>query len=295
MAVDRARVETGIERLRPPDKDPRGKRPMLVGLGVLGLVGAAAVGTLVLGGGSGSDDESATATADAVDESPPTTTEVVDVPESAGVVPATSSAGNTSSDAPVTTTVVPVAEEEMTSSTLGDGVDYSYHEAVYRDGQLFLLGYVPSQEVADALSAKAAEVIGATNVMNQYVVDSRAPEITDGQVRVDEPFLFRPGSAALDPQYTTILDLGVAVLAVNPQATMLVVGHTDDLGTDAENDALSLARAQAVVEYMVSRGASPSVFQSEGRGEREPVADNTTEEGRRLNRRIEVAIVDLLG
>ncbi|MCJ8204460.1 OmpA family protein [Pseudomonas sp. RGM2987] len=67
-----------------------------------------------------------------------------------------------------------------------------------------------------------------------------------------------------------------------------VVGHTDSVGTDAYNQRLSERRASSVVEYLLTQGLAPDKLTSEGKGESEPVADNTTDEGRAQNRRVEL-------
>ena len=72
------------------------------------------------------------------------------------------------------------------------------------------------------------------------------------------------------------------------RARVMIVGHTDDTGPDAVNNPLSLQRAQSVHDYLAARGVSPTHMQTAGRGEREPVADNTTESGRARNRRVEI-------
>jgi OOP family OmpA-OmpF porin len=69
-----------------------------------------------------------------------------------------------------------------------------------------------------------------------------------------------------------------------------VVGHTDAVGTDAYNDKLSVRRAQAVRDYLVGKGVDPNLIDVQGRGKREPVASNKTEEGRAQNRRVEVEV-----
>ncbi|MEO7363068.1 MAG: OmpA family protein, partial [Gemmatimonadaceae bacterium] len=71
---------------------------------------------------------------------------------------------------------------------------------------------------------------------------------------------------------------------------LLVVGHTDSLGTSAYNQELSLRRARATAAYLASQGVLLERIKSEGKGEREPVADNNTEAGQATNRRVEVAI-----
>ena len=71
---------------------------------------------------------------------------------------------------------------------------------------------------------------------------------------------------------------------------LLVVGHTDSLGTSAYNQDLSLRRARATAAYLASQGVLLERIKSEGKGEKEPVADNNTEAGQASNRRVEVAI-----
>ncbi len=168
------------------------------------------------------------------------------------------------------------------------------HEAVYRNGRLILQGTVPSQEIADRFRDEAAAVIGAENVDVRYVIDPRVPEPTDGRVRVDEDFLFDTGSAAIDPAYESLMQLGVAVLRINPHARMRIVGHTDSTGSDEVNDRLSQARADALKRYLVSEGIEASRVTAVGKGPDEPVASNETAAGRAQNRRIEVELLDLL-
>ena len=69
-----------------------------------------------------------------------------------------------------------------------------------------------------------------------------------------------------------------------------VVGHTDSSGSDAYNQDLSVRRADAVVRELADRGVPDSIMRAEGRGESQPRADNATEAGRQLNRRVEILI-----
>ncbi|MEP7384734.1 MAG: OmpA family protein [Gemmatimonadota bacterium] len=75
-----------------------------------------------------------------------------------------------------------------------------------------------------------------------------------------------------------------------PNTELLIVGHTDSVGSDSYNQTLSARRASSAAIYLASRDVSRSRMRESGRGESEPVASNTTESGRALNRRIEVAI-----
>lgn len=67
-----------------------------------------------------------------------------------------------------------------------------------------------------------------------------------------------------------------------------VVGHTDSVGADSYNQALSERRASSVAEYLIGQGVAPAKVTSQGSGESEPVTENDTEEGRALNRRVEL-------
>ena len=75
-----------------------------------------------------------------------------------------------------------------------------------------------------------------------------------------------------------------------PGSDLLIVGHTDSLGTSAYNQDLSLRRARATAAYVTSQGVLLERLKSDGKGESEPVADNRTEAGQAKNRRVEVAI-----
>jgi outer membrane protein OmpA-like peptidoglycan-associated protein len=77
-----------------------------------------------------------------------------------------------------------------------------------------------------------------------------------------------------------------------PFATALIEGHTDSIGTEAYNLALSDRRAKAVFDYLTSRGVSPDRLKSKGFGESQPVAPNDTAEGRQLNRRVMLTRTD---
>jgi outer membrane protein OmpA-like peptidoglycan-associated protein len=81
-----------------------------------------------------------------------------------------------------------------------------------------------------------------------------------------------------------------ASLGKYPNTDLLIVGHTDAVGTSEYNQALSERRATAAANYLTSQGVNPARLQAVGRGETEPLATNDTEGGRQLNRRVEIAI-----
>lgn len=76
-----------------------------------------------------------------------------------------------------------------------------------------------------------------------------------------------------------------------PNTDLLIVGHTDAVGTSEYNQGLSQRRAAAAANYLAAQGVSAGRLRSVGRGETEPIATNDTEGGRQLNRRVEIAIV----
>jgi OOP family OmpA-OmpF porin len=97
---------------------------------------------------------------------------------------------------------------------------------------------------------------------------------------------FESGSTRLSAAATELLDEAAVVLLANPATQLAVEGHTDDWGDEATNLTLSQARADAVVGYLVAAGVAEDRLIAVGIGESDPIADNTTEEGRAANRRI---------
>jgi OmpA-OmpF porin, OOP family len=99
----------------------------------------------------------------------------------------------------------------------------------------------------------------------------------------DKAVLKPEGKAKLD-------DLVGKVQGINLEV-IIAVGHTDSVGTDAYNQKLSVRRAEAVKAYLVSKGIEKNRVYTEGKGEKQPVADNKTAEGRAKNRRVEIEVV----
>ena len=85
-------------------------------------------------------------------------------------------------------------------------------------------------------------------------------------------------------------DLVGKVKGINLEV-IIAVGHTDSVGTDAYNQKLSVRRAESVKAYLVSKGIEKNRIYTEGKGEKQPVADNKTKEGRAKNRRVEIEVV----
>ena len=73
---------------------------------------------------------------------------------------------------------------------------------------------------------------------------------------------------------------------------MAIIGHTDNTGSDAINNPLSVNRANAARDYLVGRGVAAQRIATDGRGSREPVADNSSAQGRAKNRRVEIYVAE---
>ena len=99
----------------------------------------------------------------------------------------------------------------------------------------------------------------------------------------DKSVLKPEGKAKLDDLVGKIKDINLEVI--------IAVGHTDAVGSDAYNQKLSVRRSEAVKAYLVSKGIEKNRVYTEGKGEKQPVADNKTAEGRAKNRRVEIEVV----
>ena len=103
--------------------------------------------------------------------------------------------------------------------------------------------------------------------------------------------LFDFDKSVLKAEGKTQLDDMVSKLKSINLEVVIAVGHTDSVGTDAYNQKLSIRRAEAVKAYLVSKGIEANRVYTEGKGEKQPVADNKTAEGRAKNRRVEIEVV----
>lgn len=103
---------------------------------------------------------------------------------------------------------------------------------------------------------------------------------------------FATGRSVLTPESSVTLDAVAASLVANPDVRIEVAGHTDNTGSATLNQRLSQARAAAVRAYLARKGIAPTRMVARGYGEAEPVASNTTPQGRAQNRRVELRRID---
>lgn len=201
-----------------------------------------------------------------------------------------------------------------------DGVEVAnLREAIYvlasSEGDLVLSGALPTEEIRAGIVTAAQQIYGPERIVDASTVDADvAPalwmynpqgliavlsQFPDFEIRLDGGAFdatlagsetFEPGSAEFTPALTQVLNFGVITMLRDPSISIVIEGHTDDQGEEAFNLDLSQQRADAVAAYMEAGGIAPERITAIGKGETEPVADNSTPEGRGRNRRVEFSL-----
>ena len=169
----------------------------------------------------------------------------------------------------------------IAGSVIGD----SRRGALIGAGVGALGGYLWSNESARRKAALEKAAAG-TGVEVSQTGDNRLKLALPGDLSFDS------GSAEIRPGMRPILDELARDLRAQPAAVVHIVGHTDSARGDAFNDPLSVNRASHTRDYLVARGVDSRRITIDGRGARDPVADNATEAGRARNRRIEILVGD---
>jgi outer membrane protein OmpA-like peptidoglycan-associated protein len=126
----------------------------------------------------------------------------------------------------------------------------------------------------------------------QQLADLQAKQTDRGVVVTLGDVLFDTGQATLKPGADLSLDRLATFMKSRPQTKIVVEGHTDSVGSDAYNDALSQRRADAVANALLTRGVPGDDIRAIGRGKSYPVATNDTQAGRQQNRRVEIVFSD---
>lgn len=142
--------------------------------------------------------------------------------------------------------------------------------------------------VVDSLEKIKASIV--VPPVPPVAVPVAAPAPLPAKVSLEADALFDFDRYDIKPAGKQSLDALLAGMKDHEVEQVLVVGHTDSIGTDAYNMGLSQRRAASVRDYLVAQGLDAQRIRSEGRGESEPEADNITEEGRAKNRRVEIHV-----
>jgi outer membrane protein OmpA-like peptidoglycan-associated protein len=116
----------------------------------------------------------------------------------------------------------------------------------------------------------------------------------DNRLKLDIPsdISFDTGRSDIKANLRPILDKFATGLQGNPAAKVNIIGHTDNTGSDAVNDPLSVNRAASARNYLVGKGVASNRISIDGRGSREPIAANDTTENRAKNRRVEIFVAE---
>lgn len=157
--------------------------------------------------------------------------------------------------------------------------------AVIGAGAGALGGYIWSQKMQEQKAAMEKATAGTGVGVTQTA---------DNRLKLDIPadISFDVGRSTVKSNLAGVLNQFANTLNANPVTTVTIVGHTDSTGSDAVNNPLSLDRANSARDYLIARGVGVARFSTEGRGSREPVADNSTAEGRAKNRRVEIYVAE---
>ena len=144
-------------------------------------------------------------------------------------------------------------------------------------------GYLWSQR----MEAQKREMEAATKGTGIAVSQTANNEL---KLAIPSDVSFDTGRADIKSNFAPILTQFSTGLKNNPNADVRIIGYTDNTGSDAVNNPLSVDRAESTRDYMVGRGVPAKAIRVEGRGSREPVADNGTVNGRAQNRRVEIFV-----
>ena len=160
--------------------------------------------------------------------------------------------------------------------------------------------------VTGAVLGGAAGAVGG-NIWSKKMQDQKAAmekatvgtgvavtQTSDNRLKLDIPsdVSFDVGRSVIKPNFDPVLNQFATTLIQHPETNISIIGHTDSTGSEAINNPLSFDRANAARDYLVSRGVARNRIAADGRGEREPIADNGTAQGRDKNRRIEIYVAE---
>jgi outer membrane protein OmpA-like peptidoglycan-associated protein len=172
----------------------------------------------------------------------------------------------------------PSSGQELTGTMLGD--------------QVVVAGTVPTTQASAGLVLLLEQVVGVGNVdTSALMIDAGVDMPSQISLIVGNEVVFAPSSDELEPEFRTVLDNVASLMNANADVTAVIEGHADADGSRSQNLSLSQRRADAVVDYLVGKGIERVRMVAVGRGSEEPIADNSTAEGRKQNRRIEFVIV----
>ncbi len=144
-------------------------------------------------------------------------------------------------------------------------------------------------QLGKGMLVDAADLYKNPAAIQKFVMDVFCQEIVEQKI-VLRGINFDFDKYNIKPEFEPILDEAVSTLKAKPDIKVVIVGHTDSIGTAEYNMNLSKQRAKAVSNYFVSKGIAAGRLQTVGKGLTDPIASNATADGRAMNRRVELQI-----
>ena len=189
-----------------------------------------------------------------------------------------------------------MAQDSLIGTGAGAALGAGVGALIGKDGKAAAIGAAVGSAVGATAGAiigkkmdqKAAELAALEAATVETVEDANGLEAI--KVTFDSGILFATNKADLNAESKKALADFAAKMADLPETDITIYGHTDNTGSDAVNERLSLQRAQSVENYLKNCGISKDRMTSEGKSYSMPVASNETKEGRAQNRRVEVYI-----
>ena len=183
--------------------------------------------------------------------------------------------------------------ETQRNTAIGAGVGGLAGAAIGKNGQSTAIGagigalggYIWTTQMAQKKAAMEQATAGTGVGVTQTA---------DNQLKLNIPsdISFDTGRSDIKSNLRPVLDQFAQGLSDQPNTEIRIVGHTDSTGSDSINNPLSVNRASSARDYLVSRGVDAHRIQIDGRGSREPIADNNSDAGRAANRRIEIFLAE---
>jgi outer membrane protein OmpA-like peptidoglycan-associated protein len=171
------------------------------------------------------------------------------------------------------------------SATGGGGGNRATGGAVLGGAAGALIGNIWSNRMENQKRAMEQATQG-TGVQVSQTADNRL------KLEIPSDISFDTNRADIKSNFRPILDRFSNTLVEHPATTVTIIGHTDNTGSNAVNDPLSIDRAANTRNYLSARGVAPARLSVAGRGEREPIASNDDSAGRARNRRVEIYVAE---
>jgi outer membrane protein OmpA-like peptidoglycan-associated protein len=182
--------------------------------------------------------------------------------------------------------VIDLSNDNVVATTASSDVDGTYRVRLPAKKS-----YIIDLRASGFLSDMKQINIPGSYTAESYKLDAVLIKVKVGKKVVLNNILFQTGKSILTSSSYTELDRLLGILNDNPQMKIEISGHTDNTGSLQLNLKLSEDRAKAVVEYLVQKGIDRTRLEYKGFGPQQPIAENTTADGRSKNRRVEFKIL----